>query len=194
MLGAGAASCSSGDGSGRANALPEEMFTRTIVQLHPDGTQTVKVLNVTRAEQEAEWKRLHELAQPKFPQAGGENIGSTTEAISQDTSCVGTSNWLWDVLNNVGPGNEICFAGTGTADLSTYCRVQVCNPFCGCRSYWDGHVKSYWTGQYPGHFTYTGPTNGSCTHGCQTSFLVDERVDNADSCVNCSDQLFQSLN
>lgn len=101
------------------------------------------------------------------------------DAISEDLDCVqfgGGLLKLWNQTNYT--GNQICFTGTGVADLNDYnwCVFQDCTA-------WTGHIRSLETGN---EFFYSGPTlvsgNISCCDNC-TQIAANTASSSVSSCV-----------
>lgn len=146
-----------------------EVFTRTIVTLHDDGTETIELRDVTLEEQLGD-QHLREL------RLGSQHdgLGTTADAITRDSGCAGSAIWIFDQANLT--GNEICFVGAGVVDLENYCRTYR----CGDR--WGQNVRSYWSGVDFGLFSIgSGFTCGGGQGTC-SNFSQYEQVTTADSC------------
>jgi hypothetical protein len=101
--------------------------TVTIVTLLPDGTHTTRV----------------------EPAPGGD--GLATESLTKAGGCPASSDWFFDEPG--GQGNEICFSGTGTVDLST---------FADGTGTWAEKIASYTTQASDGYFS----ANTTGTENC----------------------------
>lgn len=147
----------------------DEVYTRTIVHLAEDGTERVVQVQITRAEQ------LREQAE-RVAVASGEHegLGTAAQAITQDSSCAGSSMWIFDQTNLA--GNEICFHGAGSAFLGNYCRTA------GCGSTWNHAVRSYWSGNEDGLFSYYGSFECGSSHGTCDQFSTYQQQTTASSC------------
>jgi hypothetical protein len=130
----------------------EEMIDRTIVTLHPDGTQTVRQVQVPKSQSDAE--KAARAAREANP---AERI--QTPQIAQDGSCAPASIWLFASAGET--GTEICFSGQGTADLRDYCQLA----FRGiCLTEWIDNVGSYWPGSEDGSlYIWPCKTRYNCT-------------------------------
>jgi hypothetical protein len=168
--------CGSTADDPRASAGSEEQFVhRTVVQLHPDGTQTVHDAWVPLKQSLAEAQARQSQATPASSGSAsqqttmGENVGTTTEAISMASCSDPKSIWLWD-SNDYNPlngrytcppatyQNEICFEGAGRAFLGQYrrCTSQICMAAsCTClqTAGWEDAVRSYYPGDSGGLFS-----------------------------------------
>ena len=142
---------------GACSAHPESVsqepaeFTKTVVNRRPDGTETVSVVKITAAQQQAEQKARQEHRAKASPGAtyGAEDVGSTSEAITVDTGCSWESLEIFDAANCT--GNVICFnGGSGTVFLGNYCRGS------GCGQNWSAATRSFW----PGNNTYDPADDG----------------------------------
>ncbi|HZS38253.1 MAG TPA: hypothetical protein VFF06_15555 [Polyangia bacterium] len=141
-------------------------FNRTIVVLHPDGTQDVRTEQITVEQQQTE---IAVRAQRLQQAASG--VGVAQQALTQDTGCAGSSMWLFDQATLT--GNEICFTGQGYANFSSY--FDTCYgtpPRCNT---WATSVRSFWSGFEGGYFI---PSSGPAEF-----FYPYVRVDSADSIV-----------
>jgi hypothetical protein len=105
----------------------------------------VTVQYITRAEQLAE-QAAREAAEAREGEAG---LGEAAQAITYDGACSGTALWIYD--KTTGYGNQICFFGTGTANLSNYIRY-VCSSWTCYKGNWASAVRSYWPGNEGGYF------------------------------------------
>ena len=153
-------------------AVEAEVFTRTIVTLHDDGTETIELRDVTLEEQLGD-QHLRQL------RLGGQHdgLGTTSDAITKDSGCAGSAIWIFDQVNLT--GNEICFVGGGVVDLNNYCRTSSNNL---CFDRWSYDVRSYWAGVDMGLFSIgSGFTCGSGQGTC-SNFTQYEKVTTADSC------------
>ncbi len=150
-------------------AAEVEIFTRTIVTLHDDGTETVEQRAVTLDAQLGD-QDLRELRLV----GEYEGLGTAADAISRDTGCAGSAIWIFDQANLT--GNEICFVGAGTVNLASYCLDSACS------DQWDKNVRSYWAGVDSGLFSIgAGFTCGSGQGTC-TEFASYQKSTTASSC------------
>jgi hypothetical protein len=130
------------------------------VHLDPGGNDVVTTKLVTAAQSVALREARFRATAPQTPTvetrpASGEELGTVSEAISQDLGC-GIMGGLALYDGNQGciggpnpgfliPGVDIlCFDGSGTAALGNYCRVR--NTSGACISTWAGNVTDYWPG------------------------------------------------
>jgi hypothetical protein len=153
------------------DAAEEEVFTATTVDLDQGGI-IVAQRTFTRAEQLENKRRAEKLAR--------EGLGSSADAISQDTDCLTPAPYyganllrLWDDENYT--GNVLCFAGVGIANLADYCRPTP--PFT-CLDNWVGEVRSFKTGSYSAEFDDEFYCGDSCGYVADSSL-----VDDASTCV-----------
>ncbi|HEX5036372.1 MAG TPA: hypothetical protein VFX30_04375, partial [bacterium] len=101
---------------------PPATFTRTILQLKPDGTHTVSTEEITRTQQAAEFEARKSGGAAS---AGGEG------------DCASSGLWLFDA-SDPGSANQLCVLGLGTASLQDIKRPDG--------SAWAGVVKVVWPG------------------------------------------------
>ena len=129
------------------------MINRTIVTLHPDGTKTVRELQVPKSQSDAE-----KAARAARDANAAQSI--QTPQIVQDGSCAASAIWLFASPNT--SGTEICFSGQGTADLRDYCQWAF---FRGvCLTEWIDNVGSYWPGSEDGSlYIWPCKTQYNCT-------------------------------
>jgi hypothetical protein len=138
-----------GDGAPEDAGLqkPEETFTRTIVVLHADGTQDVKELTVSASQQKLDVERRNAAERAQAGSGAStfsaDGVGQTSQAmvrppvpIAQDSCDDKDALWMFDRANLT--GNEICFYGVGTVDLSTYLRIRGATFWLS----WKGAVRS----------------------------------------------------
>jgi hypothetical protein len=146
-------------GTSAPRSEPGATYTRTIVTLDPDGTSAVREETVT-AEQQAAEVAAREAA--LRPGAASGAAGQVQEAISDDTSCAGASLWIFDQPGLT--GREICFTGSGTAHLASYCRAWMYKgSYRLCVETWSTATRSYYSGYESGYFTAAVPDAGSCS-------------------------------
>jgi hypothetical protein len=158
----------------------DELLTRTIVRTNADGTETVKIVQVTAEEMRAETEMRAALL-------AGRTDGRIQQTLSADGSCLGSSVWINDQTNQ--NGNRICFSGTGWVNLGAYCRTWAFNGgFLTCTGYWEDNVRSYWGGEYSGRFANW---YACCALGCTESYTAYQQVNNAGSCAQQGDWLMQ---
>jgi hypothetical protein len=176
-----------GDESGAGEAPPLRTFSRTIVTLHADGTQTALSTDVTEEEQQTEKDAA---ISAQAARAAGLGIAQQASGgpIARDSSCQGSDMWMFDGLNQT--GNEICFynentSGPANVDFSSYCTIGntlVCPPgepcYCLHGTFWKDHVRSYWAGTSDGFFWANGYT---CPAACG-EFNAYQQVNTADTC------------
>jgi hypothetical protein len=148
----GCAQYDSSDGEDDADLeVQAQMVNDTIVRVNEDGTETVTVRWLTRAERRAENEARERLLAAKG-QPGEEQVGEAKAALVKDSNC--SELWLNDEPNQ--EGNRICFYKVGTSlndyvYLGNYCRER--DYFYGlCWSWWDHAVQSYWSWTDPGYF------------------------------------------
>ncbi len=164
-----AVGCSAGENVGSAE--DSELVSDTVVVLRGDGAPTVTTLAITRAER---LRQMAERAERQNAAASGA-IGVREEAISQDTTCAGTSLWLYNAhVANQGTASRICFSGAGTAYMVNFA-LGTGN--------WDHQVKSYWPGNDSGQVEDNGGlcvfTFGVWGANSDVSNLCDTDIDNA---------------
>jgi hypothetical protein len=116
------------------------------------------------------------------------------QAISQDTSCAGSSMWIFDNYNNTQgtfPNNhEICFFRTGSTtgcidfkNYNRYCQSMLGHMSCtswGSNGTYPSGVHSFWAGNSGGYFMNEGWDAGIGTDQAYV-FSAWQRVDNTDS-------------
>jgi hypothetical protein len=108
------------------------------------------------------------------------DVSTIAPDISQDTSCYGSSLWLFtdSSCSESGYWSELCFAGSGTEYLDnyTFCDVSptyFCDYPYGYLS-WVDHVGSYWPGSEYGYVggeigDNNGDVNFSAYQSCTNS-------------------------
>jgi hypothetical protein len=119
-------------------------ITRTIVTVGQDGSSSVRTEEISRAEQ------LREQAARAALVRGLAKGTDAPASIAFDGSCAGSSLWLFD--GEYLGGNEICFAGSGVADLAQYQLFRCTPSFCFVSS-WASSVRSLWAGVDSGDLT-----------------------------------------
>src|SRR5579883_2627761 len=136
MLAMGLACSGSEDpgGSSAANEPPAGLIHRTVVHFNPDGTEKVESFDVTPAQSQQEWNERQQYLATNgavTPPSSGihsdgkETVGTSQAAISVDSSCLRSSLWVFSNTSCTASGGfEICFYGSGTANLSNY--TQYC--------------------------------------------------------------------
>lgn len=168
-----------------SDPTPPGMIGRTIVTLNPDGEPTVKTSFITPAQQREEVAARAQLAT-----ATQNGIGAHQQALSQDTSCAGSSLWIFDNYNNtIGSSfpddHEICFfrnGVSGCADLKNYRRYCI-GSYCvvwGSDGTNPGGMHSFWAGNDAGFFQAEGWDAGPNGWNPYT-FSAWTRVDDTDS-------------
>jgi hypothetical protein len=154
---------------------PEETYTLTVARVDAKGNLTTSQRTITASEQRAmNDARAGHVAAPSGA------VGTTSEAVTLDPSCLGSDLWLYDGYN--GTGNMICLAGDGIAwlqNIQTKCATGTWSWFARIRSYWPG-VDDGWIG-------YEVSSWGSSS--CVTYFYPYQARTNADACVARSDEL-----
>lgn len=146
-----------------------EVFTRTIVTLHDDGTETVELREVTLDAQLGD-QHLRELRL-----AGErEGLGTAVDAISRDSGCASAAIWVFDQANLT--GNEICFVGAGTVDLEAHCLNSACS------DRWGQNVRSYWAGADSGLFSFSAGYTCGSSQGTCLEFAPFQRWNTVSSC------------
>jgi hypothetical protein len=152
-----------------------DTFTRTVVHIQADGTETVEQTTITAAQQRAEQDARARILGGKASAPAGES-----DVVTHDTGCAASSMWMFDQTSLA--GNEICFFGSGYVNLASYCRGV------SCPSSWSKAVRSYWAGSDSGLFsTNTSPTCGS--GGCFESFSPFQKALTVSSCGQISQYL-----
>lgn len=114
-----AAGCSgSGSPSSTTDQAGDQLFTRTVVTFHPDGTQTVKVGPITRAEQLEEQRQLRANIAARKNGLSVETLtlgGNGPTSPTPPAGCAGNSN-MAEFFSGTGfTGNEICFYNAGSS-------------------------------------------------------------------------------
>jgi hypothetical protein len=156
---------------------PAATFTRTVVHVEADGTETVEQMTVTAAQQRTDQDERTRIL-------SGEASTRAVEAdlVTHDTGCAASSMWLFDQTGLA--GNEICFYGSGYVKLTNYCRGGSL-PLCLT---WSKAVRSYWAGADTGLLaTNSGPTCGS--GGCYESFSAFQKALTVSACGQMSQYL-----
>ena len=160
----GSAVVATGCSSSAPDTTDDESYvSQTIVTIDKDGKQSVRERVLTQRQARAEFEVAKGLAVTP-PNATG-NVGSTSEALTQDTGCAGSSLWLWDSTNQT--GNELCFkadgAGYQAASLANYVRCTgYFRGICVATSPWTQAIRSYWGGVDRFFFVGTGPECLNC--------------------------------
>jgi hypothetical protein len=144
---------------------------RTVVYLNKDGTQTVREFDIPASQSAAESVERKQFLSGKISTVhtqAGETVGSTAQAISQVT-CAYSDLWVFGGMGNTtcssGTGDkEICFYGSGEAQLGSYCAQWVgINPPT-CSQHWQCFVGSYWPTTTSGKIG--GWSNSCCNNTC----------------------------
>jgi hypothetical protein len=160
----GLSGCAATAADSGADEISNLVTRRTVVRRNADGTESVKVQTIPRAQQIAEMKqRAQTLAAAAAARAEG--LGTTQQAIVEDTSCEGSSLWIFDATvgseesgwtygygDLYGSENEICFYGEGTAYLQSY--EWSFSELSHETTSWSGQVRSYWPGNESGFFEW----------------------------------------
>lgn len=141
VVAVGMVGCSSGEGS-LVVEPGEEYVHRTVVELTPEGSRILFDGHVSVAQSLAE--RLSADGRRGASESG---IGTVQQSITKDSSCEGSSIWVFDQVSY--GGNEICFYGQGSANLANYCRSSSPCVYVGT---WAEHVRSYYSGDDWGMF------------------------------------------
>jgi hypothetical protein len=155
----------------------ESFVSQTVVTIDKDGRQTVSERVLTQRQARAELDAARGVAPP-----ASSDVGTTSQALTQDPGCAGSSLWLFDAPNRT--GNELCFRsdspGYQIASLSAYTR---CTAFfrgtCISTAPWTQAIRAYWGGADRFFFTGTGPECLSCRN---PYVLVNDTV-SGDSCA-----------
>lgn len=175
MLALGVAACAVSEPNESTSAEPAATFTRTIVHIQANGTETVEQTTVTAAEQRAEQD-----ARARILSGDASMRGGVADLVALDAGCAASSMWLFDQTGLA--GNEICFFGSGYVNLASYCRGSSCS------STWSKAVRSYWAGSDWGLLaTNSSPTCGS--GGCSESFTAFQKALTVSSCAQISQYL-----
>lgn len=166
---AGMLGCSSAE-STPVDAEPgEEYVHRTVVELTPDGNRIRFDGDVSVSQSLAERLSAHNDRASSEP-----GIGTARQSITIDSSCAGSSIWIFDQASY--GGNEICFYGQGSASLAGYCRSSSPCLYAGS---WAEHVRSYWSGADWGMFGNQTPW---CCGGACSSFSAYEQNPTVSTC------------
>lgn len=162
-----------------ASAEEPRVLTRTIVDRHDDGTETVTTVQVTAAQQ-AEDKQRIEATREAI--AAGLEVDQTL-SVTHDPTCASATFVGYD-----GIGDDICFYGIGSANLALYVRNsglitaggppyvpftnlwygRDCTP-SGCGSIINA-IDSFSTGATSGYFD---TADGPYCSGKNTSFTAN---------------------
>ena len=149
---------------------PDTTYTRTIVRVADDGSETVSMEPITATEQRLE----HE--------AAVSDVAAIRAGVKQRTLAVDScADWYaTKFFDGTGyTGNELCLIGTGYGRLGAYCSFR----FRGvCLRTWSGSVRSFWTGQSA---LSLGPDYGTegCRSGLIQTFPPYEAVTTLDACL-----------
>jgi hypothetical protein len=175
----GVAACGVADPSESPSTEPAT-FTRTIVHIQADGTETVEQTTITAAQQRAEQDARGRILGGEPSTRAGES-----DVVTRDPGCAASSMWMFDQAD-LKEGNEICFFGSGYVNLANYCRTS--NPMMVCPGTWSKAVRSYWAGTDSGLFSINNsPTCGS--GGCFESFSPFQKALTVSSCGQISQYL-----
>lgn len=112
----------------------DPIYSVTMVELQPDGNHIVTTSTIRLSEQ---------IRQREAEAAGAVNdaVGEARDTIAQDPTCAWSSLRIWRLSGFT--GHQLCFSGTGVADLNNY---QWCTgPFC---NNWTGDIGSLVAGDY----------------------------------------------
>jgi hypothetical protein len=175
-LALGVAACGVADPSESPSAEPAT-FTRTIVHIQPDGTETVEQTTVTATQQRAEQDERARVVSGEPSKRAGE-----ADVATHDTGCAASSMWMFDQTGLA--GNEICFFGSGYVNLANYCRTS--NGLF-CLSTWSMAVRSYWAGTDSGLLSFN--TDPTCNTGCYESFSPFQKALTVNFCGQNSQYL-----
>jgi hypothetical protein len=152
IVGCGSHSDAPADGTG---GDPPASFTRTIVQRHDDGTETVTAYRVTPG---AESDTVTMIGRVGTTADGTHTVTplNCPSCNQGNGSCADADLRIWDNTGVAcGPtgcfrgaaytGNEMCFTGGGTPySFGSYCRVW--SSLFGCLDTWADDVDSFQTG------------------------------------------------
>jgi hypothetical protein len=130
-----------------------DLVHETAVRLNPDGTMTVKEVDVPRAQVLAQvaarqHPRQVNVATTPSHTTSGEQTGTVSSAIYDDPSCQYADLWLYDLSNgceNIAR-RILCIAGQGILNLDTIPYDDV-NP-------WSSEVQEYSPGFENGDLFY----------------------------------------
>jgi hypothetical protein len=148
-----------------------EIIHRTVVHVDAQGVPHATTTVISREEQ------LREIGARGYRL---QHAPLATPDTAVDGGCASSSMWVYDRPNLA--GNEICFDGVGTIDLTTqYFALLACLTSHVCEPV-AGHVRSFWAGESMGSF---GGKNG-----CSESFGAYQRVPSVDTCGLTSQSLF----
>jgi len=176
-LALGVAACGVADPSESPSTEPAT-FTRTVVHIQADGTETVEQTTVSATQQRAEQDERARIVNGEASTRAGE-----ADVVTRDTGCAASSMWMFDQTGLA--GNEICFFGSGYVNLANYCRTS--NGIF-CLSTWSKAVRSYWAGTDYGLLSINSdPTCGG--GGCLESFSAFQKALTVSSCGQISQYL-----
>ena len=135
LLGCGAPD----DTPGAAASEKEQLIHRTVVRVDDDGTITSRDFEITMTEHQRDIELRTLLAR-----------GEYTPAVTRDSSCVGSSMWLFDQPNLA--GREICFFQSprarafAFANLGGFTRYVILDLNGSQLFTWAKAVRSFWGG------------------------------------------------
>lgn len=141
-------------GAGCSSAGPQaEGVSTTVVRLDADGTTRVYEYVASSEQYDRELESKRAALEGRGTRDLGGGIGQVSEAISQDSSCLGNDIWIYDASTCSG-AHRICFAGQGSANLWNY-YFWFCSGGTCWKQYWANHVYSFYPGNEDGLFYNT---------------------------------------
>jgi hypothetical protein len=158
----------------------DPVYTVTRVDLDPSGNHKVTTGTITLSEQ------LAQHAAESAEVDSGDGVGHAQQAIFRTLICGSSTLRIYSLTGYT--GDEICFTGTGTADLRDYCRIMVGSL---CTDRWDGEIESFKTGDntlrvyQDGDDEYLGLCCGSCSQRAASTDVTD-----ATSCEDASNSRY----
>jgi hypothetical protein len=126
-------------------AESDQTVTQTIVHLMGDDHDPVVTTRVITVEEQQREAAARAARLAGAPGAGG--VGEAQQAITQDPGCASSDVMAWDKTGSGSQSgtHEICFYGSGTANLSLYYHSCLPPPLHIC-SPWAGNVRSWSNG------------------------------------------------
>jgi len=147
-------------------------YTRTIVRIADDGSETVTTEPVTATEQ-----RLEHEAAVANAQSGAKVL------VAIDSCADWNATKFFDQTDYT--GNELCLIGSGNGYLHQYCRLRGYK--VTCLRTWSESTRSVWTGASVVWMDSVYYTN-TCAGGIWSALPAYEAYASVDGCVQASDQ------